>query len=230
MKMPLNRATAPLRRGKYVLQKEGLIPFTKRGFLFLAWCLFNYRTYYVLEKILSEENEVEFKSRIKDLAVKIISTNEQIDGLLANGCDLGSYSNLETLRQRVNVGAVVFCAFVGKELAHTSCVATTKQANESIFGFPLRVDFSKNEASLGPVETSTKYRRLDICTHVYSKIFLFLRQGGKTVVRSTTRKSNVAGRGAFAKFGTKIYAEGRYLKILSWKSWKEKPINKAKQC
>jgi hypothetical protein len=55
-----------------------------------------------------------------------------------------------------------------------------------------------------------------------------LRDMGMKRNRSTTAKSNVASLKAFEPSGSKAYAEARYLKLLWWEFWKEKPINSEK--
>lgn len=216
--------------GKYNLQKEGLIPFIKQGFSFLAWCFFRYQTFYLYEMTLNEASEVEPAPRIQNFTFEIISTKQQVDDLVAEGFDFGSYSNLHTFRKRLNAGAVAFCIFVGKELASVDYVAMTEQAKNSLTQLPQAVDFLNNETYSGPSETKRKYRRMGFHDYRVSQLSLFLRQRGKTVDRYAIDKSNVAAQKAMAKFAPRIYAEGRYLKLLWWKSRKEKPIGQAKEC
>ncbi len=49
----------------------------------------------------------------------------------------------------------------------------------------------------------------------------------KTRNHVRTARSESTNQRAYAKLGPKIYAEARYLKILRWKSWKERPLTQA---
>jgi len=53
---------------------------------------------------------------------------------------------------------------------------------------------------------------------------------GKIIGRTLVEKGNLASLKGLPKAGGRVYGEGRYLKILWWKSWKEKPsIQQARQ-
>ena len=58
----------------------------------------------------------------------------------------------------------------------------------------------------------------------YFKRFQFLKEKGFKSSRNAVEVGNIASQKAHAKFGPKVYARARYLKILRWKSWKETPI------
>ena len=47
---------------------------------------------------------------------------------------------------------------------------------------------------------------------------------GIMISRSAIAKKNIASQKGRAKFSPRIYAEGRYLKILWWKFWREKSL------
>ena len=49
---------------------------------------------------------------------------------------------------------------------------------------------------------------------------------GKVISRYSILKSNIASLKAVSPFEEKIYAEARYLKLLWWEFWKEKPAIK----
>jgi hypothetical protein len=58
----------------------------------------------------------------------------------------------------------------------------------------------------------------------YFKRLEFLRGKEIVVSRNAIAKSNIVSQKAHAKFSPRVYGEARYLKILWWKSWKEKPL------
>jgi len=228
--MALADAIALFRRWVWILRKDGLTPFIKQGFLFLIRCLFSYQTFYLYREILDNKlDEVESTPKIHNFALKIISANEQTDELMASGFDFGSF--VISADRRLDRGAIAFCALVERKLTHICWVAMTEQAKDSITDIPYPVDFSNNEAYLGRTVKNLKYWRMGnfSVTIVYLKAMQFLWRSGKTVCRFVVSKNNLITQNVLAKrIGARPCGEGRYLKLLWWKFWKEKPIQAAK--
>ena len=88
----------------------------------------------------------------------------------------------------------------------------------------MKVDHSNNEANVGFSWTNPKYRLMGFGKHGSFKRRQFALGKGKTVIRGSIRKSNIASQALGAKTRRR-YAESRYLKILWWKSVKEKPLS-----
>lgn len=217
-----NTLSALFVRGKSLLQKEGVIPLFRRGFAYLAQYFFAYGTYYLYEHTMKERNETDFLPKIEDFKFQIISTHQHADELAASGFDLGSTSI--DARRRLDKGAIVFCVLIEKEIAHLGWVAMTEEAKNTFDSAPYRVDFSNKEACTGDTWTNTKYRGKGLMVYGYFKRLQFLRERGITVTRCITAKNNIASQMAHAKFDPKICGEARYLKILWWKFWTEKPL------
>jgi len=121
-------------------------------------------------------------------------------------------------------GALMFCIFIGKELACIHWAATTREAMDSLIKVHYKVDLQNNEAYLGWSETTPKYRHLGLSQYLISEKLKFFTAMGKTTGKWTVVKGNRAPQRLTIKIGGRIYGEGRYLKILWWKSWKEKPV------
>ena len=100
----------------------------------------------------------------------------------------------------------------------------TGEAKKTLGELPYRVDFSNNEACSGGSWTNPKYRRMGISNYDNFKAFQFLNERGKVIERSSIPKSNISSQKSRQPNPPKIYAEARYLKILCWKWWKEKPL------
>jgi hypothetical protein len=128
------------------------------------------------------------------------------------------------VRRRLDKGAIAFCILVDKEIAHLGWVAMTEKAKNTFNSAPYRVDFSNKEACTGATWTNTKYRRKGLMVYGYFKRLQFLRERGITVSRNVVAKNNIASQMAHAKFDPKICGEARYLRILWWKFWTEKPL------
>ena len=163
--------------------------------------------------------------KIQNFTFKTISTNQQADELVAGGFELGS--QITMMRRRLDRGAIAFCIFIERELAHIGWVALTEEAKELVDAFPYKVDFSNGEACTGGTWTHPKYRGNGLMVYGYFKRFQFLREKGIRVSRNVVAKSNIKSQMAHAKFGPKIRGEARYLKILWRRFWWEKPLTPA---
>jgi len=223
--LPQNRISWLLRRAKYICQTEGLIPLARRGFSFVAGLFFLYRTYYLYEHTPSNArnlNEADFMPKIDSFTFKIISTNQEADELEAEGLDLDSQTT--AARERLAKGGIAFCIFVGPELAHIGWVAMTEEARRGVDALPYHVDFGNGQACTGGTVTTPKYRGKGLMTYGYWRRFQYIGEKGVRISRNAVDTSNVASQKVHAKFNPEIYARARYLKILRWKSWKEKPL------
>ena len=214
---------AVLKRAKDILQKEGLKTLLMRGFDFARRLLLGYGECYLYEYTLIERNEVDFLPRIKDLTLKIVSSNEEADKLAE---DIGSdfRRRYVTARQKLDKGAIAFCFFVKGEIVHIGWVALSEKAHKAIDNLPYRVNFPNHEACTGSTETIPEYRGKGLMTYGYFKRFQFLREKKIVVSRNAVAKDNIASQKAHAKFSPKVYAEGKYLRLLRWYYWKEKPL------
>ena len=208
-----------LRKANVILQREGLIPLVIHGFKFL----FQYRVYYLYEHMMKERNEADFLPRIKDFTFKIVSTSQQADELAADGFDLPE-DMLTNTKRRLDKGAIAFCVFAKGKLAHIGWVAMTEEAKSSIEPLPNEVDFSNKQAWNGGTATMPGYEGRGLMTYVLFKRLQFFQKKGIISSRGAIRTSNIASQRVNAKFNPKVYAKGRYLNILWWKSWKERPL------
>ncbi|MGB2800333.1 MAG: hypothetical protein WBC82_10900 [Dehalococcoidia bacterium] len=91
------------------------------------------------------------------------------------------------------------------------------------------MDFATNEAYSGSLWTRPEYRGRGFTAYCYFKALEFMRVRGKVVSRASIDVNNVVSQRATGKIGTNIYAEGRYLRILWWKSWRERPLSAEEQ-
>lgn len=208
--------------GKYILQKEGLLPLVTEVTRLLRRCVFVHERYYLYEISLNKPMKFEPTPKIQDFVFEIVSTNQRLDELAALGFDFGIHGI--RAREKLDKGALMFCIFIGKKLASIHWAATTQEAMNVQIKIPYKVDFSNSEAYLGWVETNPQYRRLGLFMYIFSGKLRLLAMMGKTTGKCLVARNNIASRKATIKCGGRIYSEGRYLKILWWKSWKEKPV------
>jgi len=226
MNVATRRASVLFAGARSIYKHEGLIPLLRKGFTFLANHLFWHRTYDIYERTIENIenlNEADFLPKIDGFTSKIISTNEEANKLEADGFDFSLWPL--GYRDALDKGAVAFCIFVGRELANICWVYLTDEAKESMGHPPYKVDFSNGEACPGGMTTNPKYRGMGLATYCHVKRCQFLREKGKIVSRTVADTNNVVSRRIAAKFGLKLCAEGRHLRILWWQSWKEKPLD-----
>jgi len=159
--------------------------------------------------------------RIQDFAFELVPTSRRLDELAAQGFEFG----IQGIRARkmLDKGALMFCIFVAKELSCVHWAATTREAMDSLIKVHCKVDLQNNEVYLGWSETTPKYRYLGLSQYLISEKMKLFKTMGKTTGKWIVAKSNLASQGLTTKIGGKVYAEARYLRILWWKSWKEKP-------
>ncbi|MFC1979902.1 hypothetical protein ACFLVS_03450 [Chloroflexota bacterium] len=217
-----NRLRTLFVRAKDVLQKEGLVAFLGWARIYVVPHFVQYATFYLYELTIKERNKADFMPRIQNFTLKTVSTNQQAGELIVDGFNLSS--DITRIRQGLEKGAIAFCIFVERELAHIGWVAMTEEARNNIDPLPYQVDFSNKEDCAGDVRTISKYQGKGLMTYGLYERSEFLRKKGVIISRFAVAVSNIASRTACAKFDPKIYAKARYLKILRWQSWKETPL------
>ena len=222
----MDRLTALFRRAKQIYQAEGLIPLVRRGSAFLGYRLLKYRTYYLyaapIEETLLVLDENHTVPRVGDFSVKVVSSNDDADELEAQGFEFLSQDS--DAGERLDSGAVALCIFVGSELACIGWVALTQEAMDSLNEPPYKVEFANHESCTGRYWTNPKYRGVGLAPYASFNVFKFLHHKGIQVDRTVTRTGNISSVRATERAGFKAYGEGRYLRFLWWKSWKERPL------
>jgi len=216
-----------LRRMRRIYKTEGVTYLLVAGFRFMAGLLFKYQTFHLIEHTLEQTrhlDEKDFLPKTDHLEWKVVATNQEADELEAEGFEFRSYAYFFSARKALDKGAMATCIFVDRELAHIGWLAMTEEAKNSLNEPPIRVDFSKKEAYSGGVWTNPKYRKLGLHTYGNLKRNLFLAENGATRMYGQIARRNTASLRVTTKFNPAVYGEGRYLKILWWKSWREKPL------
>ena len=219
--------TVLLRRTKRILETEGLLALMRRGLASVTCRFFVYRVYYLSEFELENARrwrEEDFLPQLEGLVFRIVTTNLEADELEKEGLEFRSYPYDIDARKALDKGAMALCIFVGSELGTIGWVALTPQAMEGLKEPPLKVDFSR-DALAAPVWTNPKYRRMGLRRYRTFKLRKFLLERGVAVTRGPIAKGNLVSVRALSKIDSRIYGEGRYLKLLWWTSWKEKPLD-----
>ena len=221
----MRRLTGLVESAKQIYRTDGFVSLVRRGFAFLAYCLFERQTYYIyadLTEDLLALHEADFKPSIDGFILKIASSNEEADKLEAEGLQFRSH--VHNARRRLDKGAVAFCIFIGSELAHIGWAALSKEAQSSIGEPPFKVDFSNKEGCTGDIWTNPKYGRMGLSSYSYMRRLRFMLNNGIVTNRTVANKRNVLSQWYATKIDSNVYGEGRHLRILWWKSWNENPL------
>ena len=211
------------RRAKLVIRNDGSIAFIRSAFTFIVSRIFFYKTYYLYKYDIEELDEAAYLPRTQDFTLKIVSSNREADEMAADGYDMRYWYPVYS--KRLDKGAVAFCLFIGRELAHIGWVGVNSRAKASLGEVPYKVSYSNNEAFSGCVWTDPKYRRLGLQRYGYFKRRQFLKDCGKTVGRAAIATNNAGTITMAEKIGAQRYGRGRLVKLLGWQFWKERPVN-----
>ena len=214
-----NRATQAYRTG-------GLMSVLQGGYAYLRHRLLQYRTYYLyLDPVeyAAPLSEAEVKPKMDNVMARIVHSNEEADELEAQGFEFRS--KVPNARKRLGEGALADCIFVGKELAHLGWIALDQRALDTLNEPPYRVDFSNGEAVGTGVWTNPVFRRKGFQTHAGFMFHKVLRENGVVARRSAIDKRNIPAIRSRSRPDHGPCAEGRYVRVLWWKSWKERPLS-----
>jgi len=212
-----------------VLKHEGVMSLISRGYRYLLHRFFILEHYYVVVESygdIDKEVEADYLPKVDNHCWRIISTNQEVDELIADGFDLGAYEL--NLRISVEKEAVGFCHFVGKELAHYTFLADNPRGKDAVDLLPFHVDFKNGQSVCGNSLTVPKYRSLHF--RIYNGYIIRKYSWSKGIVGSTysIEVNNYPALVSHAKSLNKlIVSRCRFIKILWFKHLKEiemKPI------
>ncbi|MDD5043626.1 MAG: hypothetical protein PHD51_03070 [Patescibacteria group bacterium] len=204
----------------YTLKEEGFFSFCQKALAHLAGSIFSYNTILVYEKDLTKLDNIYFYPRLDGAVLKIISSIDEY-----NKAKEGGYSlDIAVSERWIGEGAIAFCVFVGRDLAHLTWVALNQETKSHIDSNNYQVDFLNKEVASGASKTKKKYLRKGLYLFVYSEIFIFLHNLGKTRDKFTINESNTASRRALEKFNPRIIKKIKCLRILFFSKCRELPL------
>jgi hypothetical protein len=221
----MDKLATMINKAKHTYQAGGLLSLLRRGFRFLVYCLFEYRSYWLYADPTPNGpslNEADFMPRIDDFTFRIITSNQEVDEMEAQGFEFRS--QVPKAAERLDKGAVAFCILVGTELAHIVWFAMNREAKDAFNEPPYTIDFSKGEVCSAAAWTHPKYRGMGLNRYSHFKRGQFKAAKGISTSKSAIAKDNIAMQRSYAGPMPNKYAEGRYLRILRWKSCREKPL------
>lgn len=213
-------------KARRVYHTEGLASLLRRGFRFLLYCVFQYRSFWLYVDPAPNgpsRNEVDFMPRVDNFTFMIVTSNQEADKMEAEGFEF--HSQVPEAAERLDKGAVAFCIFVGTELAHIVWFAMNREAKDASGELPYKVDFAKGEVCTIGAWTHPNHRGKGLNRYSHFRRGQFKTEKGIVADKSAVAKSNIAVQRSYAGTMPKRYAEGRLLRVLWWKSWKERPLS-----
>lgn len=217
--MIIDKTIFTFRNALRAFRREGFVPalrlLFKDAFRFLTNYIFNYERYYLYEHTIENRDASKFLLKIQKIDFYILASNKEAKKLTKYGEDFRDY--IYGARRSLDKGAIAFCFFVDRELAHIGWVALTEEAKQTFEAVPYQVDFSNKEACTGGTLTLPKYRGKGLMTYGYYKRFQFLLENGIRISRNAVKSDNHISQRVHAKFHPKIYGEARFIRFLKWK-------------
>ena len=221
----MSRPRDVFRRARRIRQTEGFLSLLRRGLAFLIWRLFEYQSYHIFVDdvaALLARTEASFKPRIADFTFVFVSSNREADDLETRGLEFRS--SVPHATEGLSKGAIASCVFVGQDLAHIGWIALSQQAKDALDEPPFHVHFSDGEACTGQLWTHPQYQRLGLSSYALTERARLMLDKGIETERYAVNIRNVRTYAFTAKYNASVCAEGRYLRVLWWKHWKEKPL------
>lgn len=221
----MSRLTSLFKRVRQIHRSEGLGALLRAGLRLLTSHLFEYHAYYLYAIALEDASDLHDTAPpppIDNASYRIVSSNGQADDLDAEGLEFRSM--IPDARERLDSGAVATCIFIGHELAHIVWVAMSQEAKDIFRDPPFRIDFSGGECWSTGAWTEPKYRRLGLLAYSDKMRRQFLLGQGVRTSLWSIKKRNIPPQRFVNRLSPQISREGRYLRVLWWKSWSESPL------
>jgi len=221
----MNRPAELYRKAKRTYREGGVLLLLRRGLGLLRYLLFQHRAYYFYSIVLEPEQipKHAVEPPIGNVSYRIVSSSKEADILEEEGFEFSS--RVPDARRRLDAGAIATCVFVGHELGNIVWVATSQQARDSLPEPPFKIDWSGRECLSSDGWTNPKFRRSGLLTYGDIKRRQFQVSEGIRVSSWAIARGNIPPQSFAEKLDPRIRAEGRYLRILWWRSWRERPLS-----
>jgi len=151
-----------------------------------------------------------------------VTGNAAADRVAETHCDIRGL--VPAARRALDSGAVAFCVYHGRDVAHVGWLATTTAARRAIDRLGYDVRFDRGEAWTGAAFTVPRFRNQGLLTYSCLRRFDYLLESGFLVSRAAVATDNAASHRVTMLFEPHVYAIGRQLRFLRWRRWTERPV------
>ena len=220
----MNRPTELYNRARHTYREGGVLLLLRRGLGLLRYLLFQHRAYYFYSIVLKPDQIPQHAPEppLENVSHRIVSSRKEADVLEQEGFEFSCH--VPDARRRLDAGAIATCVFVGRELGNMVWVATSQQAKDSLPDPPFHTDLSGRECLSSDGWTNPKFRRSGLLAYGDIKRRQFQVSQGIRVSSWAIDKRNIPPQRFAERLDPRIRAEGRLLRILWWRSWKERPL------
>jgi len=209
-----------------IYKNEGVFSVIKSVFHYLFQNILSYETYYLL-KIHVKDSQIKQKKPVDfadKLTFKWIESNVEANELSKEFEDFRSYTT--KAHHILDAGGTAICIYVGKEVASTAWLATSKTAMKTMTDLPVHVDFNNKEVYSGYSYTIPKYRRSGLRYYRLRFRYKMFTEKGFEILCSAIRTNNYVSLKANSdRPAHTVTAKVHILKILGLRFWKEYPVN-----
>ena len=215
-----------LARSRSLLREEGLLSLLRHTVAFAGVFVrrvYRRRDVFLYHHHLVERDGSAFQPRLAEFEHHVVESNAQADELVAAGYEDFRQLFLFSARN-LSRGAVAFCVYVGRRLAHIGWVATTETGRLGVDPYPFNVAFDQGEACTGGTYTVPEFRGKGLMAYGYYERFEYLRKLGYTSSRNSVEHNNVSSHRAHAKFSPEILGTACFRRVLFWSRWTECPF------
>ena len=208
-----------------VIRQDGWVAFFKNmAHEFLGYPV---EKLFLYEHTVKERDPADFMTSLENYEEFFLRSKGELDELVYKGYDFGSRES--NSRIALSHGAIIYCLFIDKELAHIGRIALDPKAKQYVDGMKSKVDFDHKEAVTGTTWSNPKFRGKGLMKYGYYRRFEFLRELGIEITRNSVDVNNVASNKVHEKFKPKITAIARYrLFLFLFRYWKETPFETQK--
>lgn len=175
--------------------------------------IFVHQEHFLLERNTEIESNIEKKS----IELKVLYSKKDLEELVKKGYTIGNYFKSAYIYKKFAKGQILFGIFINKKLIHTSWLIHEKGIE---FHPPLKIDLD-NESYVHFCITDPNYRGNGLYAYTLQKISEFLALNGKKKLKISIEKDNFSSLKGAINAGFEIKGQGKYLKILNFKHWKE---------
>jgi len=202
-------------KARIILHEEGFLALFKQLLLFLKQYLFVYSSYNIYETTLDTSI---IPCQIKDLTLRVITRPEEVDQLVIDGLVPKGIIAISRLEEVLNMGGIMFCASVDKELAHVELLGVSKQTHEA-YPFSFARGHEGSACQMGQ-STALRYQLRGLHPHVFGQSCHYLKKKGISKLWGVLPSRNMRAqymivRSGAVKVGSYYWGEGCRLRLLS---------------
>jgi hypothetical protein len=220
----INSTISLIKQGKNTLNEYGLAVFIKRLFILCIATLFRYQKTVIYENDGLSQPPDTSGVKLQNIELLVISSSSQLVRLFQDGYKSSFYFNINAEREWLNNGALLFGAFLDKEMVHKSWVAASRESAQKLTPYIKTIGYS-DEVMIDSSATNPRFFNKGIYQYVYAAIFYYAHNLGRNKVRFSSPENNAITQHVQKKLGSKIIYTGYRARILYfWEYWSLRPV------